>query len=359
MTHQAESPQPRQTEERTLREEHIRFDAAWVARSSLVVLLILTIAIAFWTLRQVVFLAFAGLLLAIVFRHGANAISARTPLGPKTALAFVIVGLAALISMIFMSTGPRITSEFATLSNTLPDALHDIETRLRDTDWGAFLLRQIESRSDPGNWSILGFITGTFSTLFGVIANLFVVLSVAIFLAVDPAVYRQGALALVPQRLTGRVAEYFDKTGTGLFRWVLGQLVAMIAVAVLMAGGLIWIGTPVPIALAIIAGVTNFIPYLGPYIGGAPAVLIAFSVDPVSALWVAGLIFVVQNIEGNFITPNVQKQATSLAPALIIMTVVAFGVLFGLLGIMFATPILFVVVTAVRMFYIEDALGKS
>jgi predicted PurR-regulated permease PerM len=128
-------------------------------------------------------------------------------------------------------------------------------------------------------------------------------------------------------------------------------------VAVQTGTGLWLIGIPLALALGLIAGIANFIPYLGPFISAAPAILIAFAQSPTDAFYTVLLFVFVQQVEGNVLMPVIQKRATSLPPVLTILAVVGFGVLFGLPGVLFATPLLLVLIVLVRMLYVEDVLG--
>ena len=145
--------------------------------------------------------------------------------------------------------------------------------------------------------------------------------------------------------------------GRALWLWLVGQGIDMLAVGLAVGVGLWAIGVPLPVALGVIAGVTNVVPYLGPFIGATPAVLIAFAHDPTLAMWTALLFLAVQQPEGNVLQPVIQRRATSLSPVLTILAVVGFGVLFGLVGVLVATPSLLVILVLVRMLYVEDALG--
>jgi predicted PurR-regulated permease PerM len=122
-------------------------------------------------------------------------------------------------------------------------------------------------------------------------------------------------------------------------------------------GGLKLLGVPLALALALIAFLTNFVPFIGPIVAAVPAILVGFSVGADTALWVALLYLGIQFFEGNFLTPMVQRESVDLPPALTIGAQVLFGVLFGTLGVIFATPLAAAGLVAVRMLYIEDVLG--
>lgn len=192
--------------------------------------------------------------------------------------------LLAIAAAAVLGIRPRIAAQLGTLFETLPDTLAHAERRLADPPWATSLLERL--RADPGgsNWNVLGAITGTMSTVLGLFANVLVVVTVAVFLAASPDPYRHGAPSLVPPSRRPRAGEFLDAVGGGLWRWFTGQLLAMLVVTLMMTAGLWLLGVPLPLALGLIAGVTNFIPYLGPYLGGARAVLVALSNHPLSAL---------------------------------------------------------------------------
>ena len=127
-----------------------------------------------------------------------------------------------------------------------------------------------------------------------------------------------------------------------------------------MSGFGMWIlGIPVALALGIIAGITNVIPYIGPFLGGTPAVLFALTQGPREALYVLILFIVIQQLEGNVIMPLIQRRAAGLPPVMTIFGVIGFGVLFGLPGVLVAAPLMVVAMVLVQRLYIEDVLGDE
>jgi predicted PurR-regulated permease PerM len=128
-------------------------------------------------------------------------------------------------------------------------------------------------------------------------------------------------------------------------------------VGAVTAAGLTLLGIPMALALGILAGLLNFVPYLGPILSGAPAVLIAFTQSPADALNTLLLCVAIQTLEGYALTPVLQRRSVSIPPALGILAIVGLGALFGAYGVLFATPLLLVAMVLVRMLYVEDALG--
>ena len=263
--------------------------------------------------------------------------------------------LQAIFTFLFFA-GPRIATQVSQVTDALPDAWDEVKNALKDNGWGHYILDSTPLSDDGPDLNVMGALEGTLSTTLSVLVNLVVVVTVGIYLAIDPKLYRVGVQHLFPKAHRERSGEILDALGDGLWYWLLGQFVDMAAVAIMTGAGLWLLGVPLPVALGVIAGVTNFIPYLGPFIGAAPAVVIAFAHDPMLALYAAGLFLVVQQLDSHVMMPIIQEHATAMPPALTILVVVAAGVLFGLLGVLLATPLLLVALILVQRVYVEDVL---
>jgi predicted PurR-regulated permease PerM len=133
----------------------------------------------------------------------------------------------------------------------------------------------------------------------------------------------------------------------------------MLIVGVLLGLGLFLIGSPLALTLALLAGLLNFVPYIGALAGAIPAILVALANSPSLAMWVAVLFISVQLLEGNVIAPWIQKRTISLPPALTILSQTVLGTLFGLIGLIVATPLIAVLLVATRMVYVEGFLERE
>ena len=116
---------------------------------------------------------------------------------------------------------------------------------------------------------------------------------------------------------------------------------------------------PSALALGLIAGVTEFVPIIGPVIGAIPALLLAFTEDWNTVLWTLAVFVVVQQIENNVIMPLVAGAAVAVPPAVGLFAVVAIGVLFGPLGLLLGYPLAIVIDVAVRRLYVRETLGED
>lgn len=334
----------------------MRFQITSVRYWTLGVLTIFALVYAAWQFVAVLLLAFAGLLLAVLLRHLAHMLARHAPLPVGACLAAVLIGFVLVAASFGVLMGARVESELMQVVDGLPGAINDLRSYVADTSWGRYLLKSLSQSDQGAGWNIAGMLGGTAFTAANVVVNLVVVLTVAIFLSIDPGLYRRGFLHLIPKGGRPRARQVLDALASGLWRWLVGQSIDMAAVALLTGFGLWLIGVPAPIALGLIAGLTNFIPYVGPFLSGIPATLIAFSQSPADGLYTAGLFLLIQQIEGNLLMPMIQKRTTSLPPVLTILAVIGLGGVFGLFGALLATPLLLVVIILVRMLYVEDVL---
>ncbi|WP_309139705.1 AI-2E family transporter [Siccirubricoccus sp. G192] len=299
-------------------------------------------------------LDFGGVLVAVLLRHLTQGLARLTGLPTGASLAAVALGLAALAAAFVLSIGPQVAAQFEQLWQALPQALEGFRDFVARYDWGRDLL---EAGGPPRPGTLLNLATGLLGTVFNAVADALLVLVVALFLAADPAPYRRGLLRLMPPARRPRAAEILEALGGGLWHWILGQSITMLCVGAVTWAGLALLGIPMALALGILAGLLNVIPYLGPILSGAPAVLIAFAQDPTDALYTLLLFVFIQSLEGYVLTPMLQRQAVSIPPALGILAIVGLGSLFGAYGVLFATPLLLIAMILVWMLYVEDALG--
>ncbi len=317
-----------------------------------------------WQWSNVLLMGFGAILIAIALRAGAAFLHRRAGLGVKPGVLLCALAATLAILGIVAWAGPSISDQFRQLIGSLPDAWRQVENWLGDSPVGQFLERRIENAQEGGGAaptgslpSVFGYLTGTLTTVFGSLANGVLLVTVAIFLALDAPMYRGGALRLVPPSYRARAAGIADELGRALGRWMGGQALDMVLVALVTGLGLWLLGVPLALVLGLIAGLTNIIPVVGPFLSGIPAVLFAMTQGFDLAVWVAVLFVVVQQLEGNLLMPLIQRFAADLPPALTVLAILAFGSLFGFAGVVLATPLLLVSIILVKRIYVEDVLG--
>lgn len=321
------------------------------SRRVAVTLALLTLALFLWKIAPVLLLGFAGVVLAIVVRSASDPLARRLPIHRTWAVGIVFVlFLAALLGLAFFF-GQQIATQATELWDAIKSAAEKLQEKLHSTPIGSWILESMGGGTDP---EAMGKVLKGTATVFGAVADLVLVLFLALYFAVDPATYRDGFLMLLPEKGRDRVARALDESGRALRNWLAGQLVSMVAVGLLTAAGLWVAGVPLAIPLGILSALLDFVPFVGPLLAAVPGVLVAFSQGPEVAVYAALVYFGVQFVEGNVIMPMAQKWAVHLPPVLGLLSIVAFGLVFGVMGVLFAMPLTVVAIVLVRRLWVEN-----
>ncbi len=327
----------------------------WVGIALTVVVLLVLI----WYGLDVVLLAFLGVLLAILLRAPADWLTRKTGIGTGWTLAFVCLVLVALLSLGGFLFGRQVVEESVGLSARIPEIVEDTRARLEDSEIGRSLLHLAQfSGASGGEMQFLGKGLGLLGSTFGALANVAIVIFFAVFLAAQPKLYVDGLVHLVARPKRARVRAVLGDIGEVLRRWVVAQALLALVIALLVGAGLLALGAPFALPLALLAGLMEFVPYIGPLLAAVPAVLVGFAEGPQMAGWIAALYLAVQAVESYVLSPIVQYKAVYLAPALILFAQVLLGVVAGGLGVAVATPLAAALMVAVNKLYVEDVLGE-
>lgn len=319
-------------------------------RHALIVLALIVVALFLWKIAPVLMLAFAGVVLAAVIRAAAEPLARRLKIHPTLSVAVVTLLALALIVGGGTLFGARIADQAQEMWDAIKDATEKVEEFVKDTPIGETVMDN--AVATPPADAVKQVAKGTV-TVFGALADTVLVLFLAVYFAADPHTYRKGFLVLLPPKARDPVDRALLASGEALRKWLLGQLGAMLAVGIFTFIGLAAVGVPLALPLAILSALLDFVPVIGPLVAAVPGVLIAFTVAPEVALYAALVYLVVQFIEGNLVLPLAQKWAVSLPPALSLLGIVGFGLIFGVMGVLFAMPLLVVVVTLVDQLYVK------
>lgn len=320
---------------------------------------VVVILVLLWYAIDVVLLAFIGVLVAILLRAPADWLSRRS--GMSEAWALAVVGVIVLAVLVGGGTlfGRGVAVEALALVDRIPEIIETFKRELAQTEVGARVVVLAESSGmlSSGGGQFIGRGLGLIGSTFGAVANVLIVVFFAVFMAAQPQPYIQGLLFLVPRRRRKRAREVIYEIGNVLRRWLIGQSILAVCVALLTGAGLLLLGAPFAVALAILAGLMEFVPYIGPFVAAVPAILVGFAEGPQLALYIALLFLGVQMAESYVLAPLIQHRAVHLAPAAILFAQVLMGAIVGALGVAVATPLAAAVMVAVGMLYVEDALG--
>ncbi len=313
-------------------------------------------------LGEVVMIIFATVLIAVMLRGTAARIGCLTGIGTGWGLLTVLLLTVAFFGGLGWWRGPKLTHEAAQLQDALGVQLAALRVQMQGTELGRSVLQELpfgfgtddtESANPSGGLGsaiphIARVVAGALWSVLGLLGTIGVILVAALYMAAAPAPYVHGMTHVLPKAWRPAAQHVLDRIGHDLWGWLVGQFFDMLIVGTLCGIGLVLLGMPLAFILALIAGLTNFVPYIGAIGGAVPAVLIAFSISPQEALFVALLYLGVQLFEGNVTAPLIQRRAINLPPSLTILSQTALAVIFGVFGIILATPVTAAIIAAVQ-----------
>jgi predicted PurR-regulated permease PerM len=324
-----------------------------VFRATVVVLATLAAAYVLWLLVDLLLLLFACALVSLILLTLTNAVRRKTKLPYGVALTLVVIGLAAAIGGAVAFFGATMQAEFSELATRLPAAWTNIQEQLRTSPLGAAALERAQGLA-PSGQSIVNAATAALTAVGGALSGLVLVLVGGLYLAAQPTLYAVGMLRLIPPRARGPAAETLDAISVSLHNWLKGQALGMLFVGMGTGLGLWLVGVPAAWAIGLIAGLAEFVPYLGIFIAVIPAALLGFGQGMDTGLWTVGVLILVQQLQGNLVMPLLQNRMVDLPPAVTIFGIIAAGILFGVAGVLLATPLTIVVLVLVRRLYLEE-----
>ena len=324
-----------------------------VFRATCVVLATAAAAYVIWLLVDLLLLLFACALVSLILLTITNAIRRRTRLPFGVALGLTVLALLALIGGAIWFFGATMQGEFAELAQRLPSAWAAFQARLATSPVGAAILERAQGLA-PSAQTVVNAATTALAAVGGALSGLAIVLVGGLYLAAQPTLYAGGLLRMVPARAQKPAAETLDAISTSLRNWLKGQALGMLFVGLGTGLGLWLVGVPAAWAIGLVAGLAEFVPYAGVILAGIPAVVLAFGQDTGTGLWTIGVLIAVQQLQGNLVMPLLQNRMVDLPPAITIFGIIAAGILFGVAGVLLATPLTIVVLVLVRRLYLHE-----
>ena len=308
---------------------------------------------------EIVLLLFAAILIAVLLRALSELLAKRVGIPQRWAVVIVVMLLALSFSAIGWLIAPSIGEQVSELRSALPTSLQRLQQEMQRFVW---LERLVDSAPHPDSIptqpEVASKVTEATSGILKALANIVVVLVIALYLAVDPRPYVEGTVRLFPPAQRKRAREVLDAMGHTLRWWLIGKAASMTVVGIAVFIGLTALGVPLAGALALIAALLDFIPNFGPILALIPAALFALLQGPTQVLYVVLLYGAIQTVEGYVLTPLIDRTTVKLPPALTLTAMVVAALLFGWLGLLLAAPAAAALMVLVQMVYVEDILGE-
>lgn len=327
-----------------------------VIRYIIIAIALVAVAAMVWTVAEVLVIAFGAIVVATVLRAMAVPLSRATGWRDHICLVLVILASLAVLALLSWLFGRQAAHQFAEMRQQLPAAAEKFQAWLAESRLGRVVvdgLKQIPATEGP-----LTSAGAAVAAVMGGFGNLLLIVFAGAYLAADPRLYRNGALRLLPPARRPQVGRALDDAGTALHQWLIAQVLVMVAVGLMTGVGLALLGVPLALSLGLLTGLLEFVPVVGPIVATIPGVLLAFTVGPETAAYALLVYVLVQQIESNLLTPLVQRWAVELPPVVALLSIVVCGLLFGVPGVIFATPIAVVTLAMVKHLYVEDTLEQ-
>ncbi|MEI2582634.1 AI-2E family transporter [Scytonema sp. PRP1] len=317
-----------------------------------------------WRIRQVLLLAFTAVVLATVLNQLVKRLERgglHRGFGIVLSVTTVLILFAILVALII----PPFFDQLPQLISAIPQGLDQLRV------WFEGLSERIPGQAED-NVGILTRLTqqlpdflsqlfgnfyGLFTNSIEIILSLLLVLVVTIMLLASPRSYRRAFLLVFPRFYRRRVDNILSECELALTGWLIGILFNMTVIAVLSGLGLWFLGVPLPLANASLAGLLTFIPNLGPTLSVIPPAALALLDAPWKALAVVGLYVLIQQVESNVLTPLVMRHQVSLLPAVTLLSQLAFSIFFGFMGLLLALPLLVVAQVCLKEVLVEDVMN--
>jgi putative heme transporter len=312
----------------------------WLAMALIVALLVVIVLVT--KAQSALVLVFVALILAEGIRPPVRWLNQKAhvprPLGVLLIYLAALLVFALLVALLLQP----VVVQVSTLSSHVPDYLKQLQTLINGI-LQAFnanaLFGQLATQFASALQSVVPALLGVPSGVFGILFGVVVILTMTIFWLSTTDGFSPFVLDLFPSEKREEVASIFGELSRALGGYVRGTLVNMVAIGVFTGLGLFILGVPYALLLGILAGLTELIPYLGPWISGSVAVVVALiTADPLKAVEVAVFFVLIQQLEGNTLQPLVMSRAVHINPFVVLVAITIGVELLGVLGAVLAVP---------------------
>ncbi|MCF7795912.1 AI-2E family transporter [Patescibacteria group bacterium] len=301
------------------------------------ILIIVGIGVLIFYLRSVIGILFLSIFLTMIISPFADKMQEKR--GFPRWLSILVVYLL-ILSVVSVAVGmliPTLAKELILFSNKIPDMANGIISNLSPGIQSAITssLSDLASKLSSQTTSIVS----KFGGILGGLGQALIVFVISFYMSIEEKGIEKFIKSVTPKKHTEKTIQLLKKIQDKVGGWVRGELILILIIGVLSYIGLIILGVNYALLLAIIAGLTELIPYIGPWIGAIPAILIGFTQSPGKAIMVAILYIIIQQLENALIVPKVMNKSVGLHPIVIIIVIIIGMNWFGILGALIAVPV--------------------
>ena len=278
-------------------------------------------------------------------------------------IAYVI--FIAVLALIIGSIIPILIEQINDFAKTLPSVFDSIKNWMNDIfeklnniegfDATSMKDEVFKKEEDIGmglTSSLPELLINTVKSFFSGIGTFLIGLIIGFYLLVGFDNANELMITWLPKKMQNDARDLLNEVNTSFRRFIKGAFYDCSLVFVVTSLGFMLVGLKGAVLFGLFCGITNIIPYAGPYIGGAPAVIVGFSQGPVTGLLTLLVVFVVQFLEGNLLQPVIMSKTTKLHPVTIMVGLLIFGHFFGIVGMVLSTPLI-AAIKIIIIYFIE------
>jgi predicted PurR-regulated permease PerM len=320
-----------------------------VARCTLVILAVLGGVYLLWRIQEVLLLLLLAILFATAIEPLVNWLR-RGPFSRGQGILIVYSGIFLLLAALGMFLLPNLVGQLTQFVDTVPQQIAALRPQVEQielaplralllrvmTEAGPVVQHGLEEPVGAAQPEQLVGVGGAFAhSLFSVIT----VFLLALYWLTERTAIKRALLRLVPSSQARHVNATWLEVEERLGAWVRGQLLVMLAIGTMAGVAFVLLGLPNPLVLAVLAGLFEIIPMVGPFLAFVPALLVALATDPFKALLLVGIAIVLQQIEGNVLIPRIMSHAVGISPLTVILGILIGSILYGPAGAFLAVPV--------------------
>jgi predicted PurR-regulated permease PerM len=266
-------------------------------------------------------------------------------------MAIVLIGFGVLFFGSIWMFGIQIFNQADQLFWAVSDAYRQLQEKLAQY--------HIVASSSPGGLDLESPAKAAASGVVWASASIVLIVFLGVYLPTAPQLYSTLFLNFFDPPFRKRVARLLEALASALRWWLAGQLIAMAAVGVITASGLLLIGAPMAISLSVLAAMLTFIPYIGAIVSAIPAILLALTKSTEMAMYVVLIYLVAHIVEGYILVPLIQHRMVYMPPAMILAAQFLMELFAGVIGVTFATPLMVVGMVLIKRLYFKQDWDES
>ncbi len=333
-------------------------------------LVLISVILGFWLFyrfNQIIFTLFIAIVIGTVIRPAVAWLNRRglpQPVGVILVYLMLFLLLAGFLLLLF----PLISEQSTTIAAVMPEYYQNLRqwvvthpnqflaslSEFLPTALPNLRLRPVQ-QTGPEMLASAGQVAGYVTSLAGVIFMDIMILALAFYWTLDGPRIIQSFLLVIPQDQRESISELVSAMESKVGFYMVGQAILCAVIGIMALIAYLLIGLPNALVLALIAGVLEAVPMIGPLLGAVPAALVALSIAPDKLIWVIVATVVIQQVENSLLVPRIMKKAVGVNPFVTLLAIFAFSTLFGLAGALMAIPMAAMIQLALNHFVFKQA----